>query len=335
MSDYANSRKFLDEITAEAYNDKIREPALKLWAKHLDPTNPQWKYVSFKPFSVETKDGKAHVAAMTDKRLPGIGIVGYFASTDIGCGVLALDKAVKYFESQTNITDIYGPINGTLPNDYRINLSDDYVFPGEPINPDWYLETFKLAGFEVFNQYVSAISKHYSLFTKLYIRLPAKQVAADFQTRAFGTKDPESDFLTYHEIRNAIFPHQSVYCPAISLAERKYNLGKPAPYFDPKYTYFLEKAGRAVGFIMAYPYENDLVIKTLGVLPEFRGKRLSGILIHRVHDEAKADGLAAAIYAMIRMGNSVSRMKHPGVKVFRRYVTMHRAVRQNSSTEDV
>ncbi len=125
---------------------------------------------------------------------------------------------------------------------------------------------------------------------------------------------------------NAIFPHNSIYCPVITWEERVYNVADHDPIFDPNYSYFLEDNGKAIGFIVAYPYQQNLIVKTIGLLPEYRNKNLSGILIKKVHDKANADGLKAAIYSTIRVGNAVYNMKRPGVRVFRRYMTMHKAL---------
>ncbi len=315
------SLKSLNAITNEAYNDQIRPVALNLWRKHLQPENPQWKFITAKPFTIKDKNGSAHVMAMLDKRLPSIGIVGYFACTNSTAGVRALKQATEWLKKQ-GITDTYGPINGTLPSDYRLNLKDDFYFPGEPVNPSWHIEAFEGAGFKTFNHYVSGISKHYSTLMKLAIKKPKKGFE-HLTVRPFNVKSLKHDFKAYHDLRNAIFPLQSVYCPAISLEERIYNAsGK----FDPNYTYFLVDKDHEVGFIMAYAYKNKLIIKSIGMLPEYRGKRLRGLLIKSIREQAKKEGLEACIYAMVRVGNDIYKTRSFGVKIFRKYVTMHLTV---------
>lgn len=315
-----SSLKQLNSITNEAYNEDIRQVALNLWAKHLQPKNPQWTYITAKPFYLKNKSGSAHVMAMVDKRLPEIGIVGYFACTNSTVGAEVLNQAANWLKKEFDLSDVYGPINGTLPNDYRLNLKDDFRFPGEPVNPSWHVDAFREAGFNIFNRYVSGISKHYQLLMKFVIRKPKKGFE-HLTVRSFNTKRLKQDFKKYHDLRNAIFPFQSIYCQAISLEERAYNAsGK----FDPNYTYFLVDGKREVGFIMAYAYEGQLILKTIGLLPEYRGKRLAGLLLKPVHDQASKQGLKTAIYGMVRVGNAAYKMKKPGVKVFRKYVTMHK-----------
>ncbi len=319
-SDLQRSLKQLTAITNTAYNDQIRHVALNIWQKHLNPDNPQWRYLTRKSFYISNKSGSAHVMAMIDSRLPQHGIVGYFACTNSAVGAEVLTEACAWLKKEHNLHDVYGPINGTLPNDYRLNVDDDYVFPGEPVNPRWHIDAFREAGFNIFNRYASGKLKYYQILLKFALRKPHKDFA-HLTVRPFNNSDYDQDFKIYHELRNQIFPFQSTYCPAISLEERIYNSsGK----FDPAYTYFLNDSGKDIGFVMAYPYKNQLVLKTIGLLPAYRGKRLTSLLLDPIHKQAARDQLHTSIYGMVRVGNRVYKNKHPMAKVFRNYVTMHK-----------
>jgi GNAT superfamily N-acetyltransferase len=321
-----SSLKQLIKITVMSHSEEISTIANLVWRKHLQAENPLWKFVTARPFSINDKNGSAHVIAMVDRRLPTIGLVGFFACTNPSVGAKVLKQASAWLKEENGIKDVYGPINGTITRDYRLNLSDDYRVPGEPVNPIWYVDAFKEAGFTVFNRYVSGISRHYSLFIKLIsMKKPAKDYS-HIVLRPFDAHHKLKDLKKYHELMNAIFPSQSIYCPVLSWEERVYNIADRDPIFDPNYTYFLEEHSRTIGFIVAYPYQKKLIVKTIGLLPEHRGKNLSVLLIKKVHDQAKKDGLEAAIYATIRVGNAVYKMKRPGVKVYRKYVTMHKTV---------
>lgn len=317
-----NSLIFLSEIANLAYNSAIRSRAIEQWQKDLDPKNPQWKYVEFKSFIFDSSSGKAHIFAMIDKRLPEIGMVGYFACTDSESGARVISQACKWLKTVHKIKDVYGPINGTLPNDYRINLSDDFVFPGEPLNPKWYLEAFELAGFSVFNRYASGRLKHINIILRNAFK-NSTRVDKRFSIRPFEGDVHGNDFKIYNTVRNKIFPKQSIYCAAISLEERIYNSsGK----FDPRYTYFLLDNSVEIGFVMAYIYDKMLILKTIGILPEYRGMKLSRLLLEPVHKNAMKDGAKTAIYALVREGNEVHRRRHPLARIFRRYVTMHKSI---------
>lgn len=314
----------LIEITEKTHNKQILTVANSIWQKHLQTENPLWKHIAVEPFSINNRCGSAHVMGMFDKRLPNIGLVGFFASTNSAVGAKVLQEATDWLREKHGTKNVYGPINGTITRDYRLNLADDFRVPGEPVNPLWFIEAFNEAGFKTYNRYVSGISKHYQLFIKFYTAQRPSKEYSHVTLRPFDINNQLGDLKKYHDLMNAIFPSQSIYCPVLSWEERVYNIAENNPIFDPTYTYFLEDKDQAIGFIVTYPYENRLILKTVGLLPQYRGKHLSGLLIKRVHDQASQDGLEAAIYSTIRVGNSVYKMKRPGVRVFRKYITMQK-----------
>ena len=316
------SLKLLQEITKKTHNDQISPVAQGVWEKHLRPKNPLWGIITAKAFSIENK---AHVIAMVDPRLPGIGLVGFFGCTSTEVGVQILNRACKWLKNEHGIKDVYGPIHGTITRDYRFNLDEDFKVPGEPVNPSFYIDAFRMAGFEIFNQYVSGMSKHYKIFNKLFVRVPSKKYS-HLTLRPFGSQGQIEDLRIYHELMNEIFPSQSIYCPVISWEERYYNRADKNIVFDPNYSYFLEDGKKAIGMIIASSYENKLLISVLGVLPKYRGHHVSGLLIRKAHEQAANNGLEAALYGMIRVGNQVYRMKRPGAKIYRRYITMRKQI---------
>ncbi len=319
----SESLQRLQTLTNATYNPQIAPLANQLWEKHLQAKNPLWKFVTAKPFFFETKNGSAHVIAMIDKRLPNLGLVGYFACSDAPAGAKALKEAEQWFKKR-GISEIFGPINGTATSDYRLNLSDDYWFPGEPVNPLFHIDAFQKAGFAEFNHYGSGLVKHHRLFAKAFIRLPKDHTGITI--RPFNVQNQLRDLKTFHELMTAIFPHQSIYCPTLSWEERLYNFSDKNLFFNPRYTYFLEDKDKPVGMIISFPFKQNLVIKTIGVLPEYREKHLSSLLIRRVHEVAAEDNLKAAIYAMVRFGNTIHKRKRPGVKTVRHYVTMRKRI---------
>jgi GNAT superfamily N-acetyltransferase len=325
MTDFLEpSLRQLLAITSKTHNEQILPIANSIWQKHFQEENPLWRHIVAQPFYIHNNTGEAHVMAIYDKRLPGIGMVGFFACTDKGAGVKVLQQACQWLKEKYGLRNVYGPIDGTITRDYRFNLDDDYKIPGEPVNPKWYPDVFQQAGFKVYNHYVSGIAKHYRLFIKFYTAQKPSKKYSHVILRPFNTGNQLGDLKIYHNLMNVIFPYNSIYCPVLSWEERVYNLAGKDPIFDPKYTFFLEDKSQAIGFIVAHSYNKQLILKTIGLLPEYRGKHLSGMLIKKVHEQASQDGLEEAIYSTIRVGNAVYKMKRPGVQVFRRYVTMQK-----------
>lgn len=318
------SLELLTRITNETYDPATAPIANALWQQHLHYKNPLWKHLTMKTFVTDNSNGSAHVIAFTDARLPNKGFVGYFGATSPATGAAVLAQANSWLKTK-GIHDIYGPINGTITADYRFNLDPDHKIPGEPVNPTWYIDIFHQAGFETFNRYVSGLVKH----PQLYIRLAmSKKPTKGYEHIALRPFDPNTkrNIPVYHQLMNAIFPANSIYCPIITLEERTYNIVSSGTLFNPDYCYFAYDGDKAVGFIVAYPYNGNLVLKTVGVLPKYRGKRIANLLVHKVHAQAKKDNLRRAIYSTIRDTTKVYKMKRPGLKIFRHYITMHKTL---------
>lgn len=313
----------LTEIVNKTHNILYKDLVIEKWKKHLNEKNPIWNYLDVKKSFIKKSGNSAHSIAFIDKRLPSIGFIGFFESTNKVLGHKVIEENCEWLKGK-NIKQIFGPINGSITVDYRFNLSEDYIVPGEPINPRWYIDVFKESNFDIYNRYVSGISRHYSVFIKFINLYRPTMDTKNICLRPIETKNGLDDLKVYHNLMNAIFPSNSIYCPKISLKERLYNIRDDLNIFDPKYSFFLEDDGEPIGMIVAYSYNNDLIIKTLGIIPEYQNKRLSGLLIKKVHDQAQKYGLNNAIYSTIRVGNRIYRMKRPGVKIFRRYVTLSR-----------
>lgn len=319
------SRLLLTRITNLTHTKQTATVANRVWLRHLQPKNPLWQHVSTKIFTVDDHTGTAHVIALIDKRLPGIGLVGYFGATTQSAGSNVLTRACNWLKLQ-GLKDVYGPINGTITADYRLNIADDYQIPGEPVNPTWYIDVFENVGFRVFNRYVSGLVRHPRLYIRLAMPKRSTKDVEHIHLQPFDTTLTKRSVKAYHQLMNAIFPSNSIYCPVISLAERTYNLVSSQTRFDPNYSYIAYDDDKAVGFIVAYPLHESFVIKTIGVLPEYRGKRVSNLLVRTVHDQAEKDGLKTAIYSTIRESTKVYKMKRPGLTIHRRYVTLHRSL---------
>lgn len=317
----ANSREFLTNINQEVLaGDELRYSQL-IWDKGLREDNPAWKYIKYKMFVVDGSIGKAHVLAMIDKRLPNIGLVGYFATNSIDAGVRVLKMACKYLKKE-GLTRVYGPIDGTIINNYRLNLDPEYYFPGEPINPKMYLETFSKADFEEHNRYhTGETSVRNVKFMNLFMKPPLNKYPKA-RIRSFDPNNFDNDFTLMIDLFNQIFAQLSIYCTKYTDEEFRHIFEDQRHLFTSEHAKFLLDGEKAIGAILSYPYKDSLIIKTVGVLPKYQGTGLSKMLISSIHDAAHEGGLKKIIYALVRQGNSIDKMKRPGVKITRNYMTM-------------
>jgi len=89
-----------------------------------------------------------------------------------------------------------------------------------------------------------------------------------------------------------------------------------------------EKDGKDVGFCSSVldPINNLIVLKTIGVLPEYQNKRIGSALLCYQHKKAQEMKLSKEIYALIQLGNIVTKLPYPGIKVIRKYVTLEKQI---------
>ena len=65
--------------------------------------------------------------------------------------------------------------------------------------------------------------------------------------------------------------------------------------------------------------QSTLTLKTICVLPVYRGLGLGNALAYKIHLDAKNNGFKKIIYALIREGNSINNFPKEGTVIFRRY----------------
>lgn len=319
----SDHKLLLDRLTSIAnthYPDSIRDYAINLWQSLLVDSNPTWKYQKHKVFIVDEGGDTACVLAIIDSRLPKIGIVGFFAASNATVGSRVLQQASDYLASLGK-KQMVGPIDGLLLYNYRLNSDDTLDFFGEPVNPGYFIDAFKDAGFTVCNEYVSGVTQKYQLLDKLLGPGPIKKYPSAV-VRNFNTATMQQDFAIMANISQSIFSSLSLYCPDFSTDEMMFlsQISKSVD-FNPRYTQILEVEGKPVGGIMSIRNNDRLIVKTLGVIPEYQGTGLGRMLIHSMHQNAKEDGIKEIVYALIRRGNRVDKMPRPGVKVYRKYYT--------------
>jgi N-acetylglutamate synthase-like GNAT family acetyltransferase len=91
-----------------------------------------------------------------------------------------------------------------------------------------------------------------------------------------------------------------------------------------------DKDGKDVGFCSSIidPINNIIILKTIGVLSEYQNKRVGAALLHYQHKIAQEKEFTKEIYALIKLGNIVTKLPYPGIKVIRKYVALEKEITQ-------
>lgn len=309
----------LSQLGRILYPDAICQELLVYWSRALSQANPLWSHLRHKTF-IEHGQGKVtHLIAMIDERLPGVGFIGFY-ETDREDSNELIQSACKWLRHQGG-KHIVSLFDGSILQRYRFNNETDQAFAGEPVNPSYYQVQFKAAGFKSYNHYVSGIREDYNTILP-QVEAATLALPKDFFIREIDLSNFEADLKIIYDLSIPVFRGTSPYFVEYSFSELAYWYVPRKSQISPRYLEFLYHKDRPIGACHSFVQNNQLVMKTIGVLPEFQNQGISRTLIYSQHKKAHQDGLSAVIYALVRTGNAVTKMPYPGVKIYRTYQTM-------------
>jgi hypothetical protein len=312
------SLSILKELGVKLYSKEVAQERLQYWEYALSKNNPYWNYGEAQGFVLDTSEAKSHIIASHDKRLAGIGFLGFYESDFSQIGYV-VEEAEKWLRSR-GCKKIIGPFDFSILHRYRFNEKSDWpVFRGEPTNLDYYQKQFENVGFVLFNHYMSGIRTDYNTILPY---TEGADVLGDFKIRTIDLNDYENELRMLHSLQMKVFSGTSEYFVPFSVEEFLYWYLPLKDKINPRYVEILMSGDDPVGFCYSFVEGDKLIMKTIGLIPEMRNTGASRILIYSQHKKAFEDNLKAVIYALIRTGNVVSKMPYPGVEIFRNYFTM-------------
>jgi len=292
----------------------------------LSPDNPFFNFAIIKNF-VAIDDNKilGHVSAIKDKRLDKVGIIGFYdCINDIQISNLLLDNAVKYLRDN-NCSIIRGPINLSIWHGYRFienQKRNPTLF--DPFNKDYYVKFWQDFGFKIIERYVSAVRSDFNYvlpYTKSQYEINIKE---GFKIREFDKNKSEEELKLIYNLSKRIF-YDSWNQVDISFQEFYYIYKNILDKIDPYFFEIIEtKESEPVGFSFAIPnpfIEEQLILKTMGVLKEYQGKKLASTFMYSQHTKAKEKGYNECYYPLIRIGNNISKFPYQGYEIITNYVS--------------
>ena len=259
----------------------------------------------------------------------------YIGNLEIFCKDLEfLEKAFEklFLELKKESVEILiGPLNGNTWNKYRF-VTERYwrePFLMEPVNDVVDVEIFKKIGFVSIAEYFSSIAE---LNDKKYLKNLSEKVEKvknilnrkrkdnkkfkDFDIRQIKIKTAENQDLhnvleKIYDLTIKAFKNNFLY----SEIDKNTFLQMYEQYEEKlvkKYLKFAYLNDELIGFVFGMPdylemsYKGKvetIILKTIGVLPEFNGCGISYLLIDEFVKDALDDGYKYIIYALMYAGN--------------------------------
>lgn len=303
----------------------VPESARRLRSR-LSPRNPLFRFAAPRHFvALRGSQAVGTITAMIDTRavFNGVptGYVGFFACTeDLSVARSLIDAAVADL-SRRGARRILAPVDGSIWHGYRFLVSgfEEPAFPSEPRNPPWYPSLFERCGFARCATYCSVVRTDLAAQAARFAPTLAASCLAGFRFRPMSVVHWRRDLRLLYELSKAIFSDHLAYVD-ISFDEFRSIYSGASPLLADV---FLAHApdGTPAGFVSGYPdyapilrrlkrgdrsagwIHDTTVIKTIGVLPQFRRQGMGSALAAIMYARARKRGSTSVIWALMAEDN--------------------------------
>ena len=304
--------------------------------KLLDKNNPSFRFIKIKNFiAYKYNEVIGHVSSIIDSRLNkddiSIGLIGFYECIeDDKISSLLINKAIKYLKDK-NCKVIRVPIDLTIWYNYRfvIDQKETDSFMLEPLTKNYYINQFEREGFKSCNEYASAKREDFNTILSYTKKDYEEIIKEGFVIRNLTKKNFKKDILSIYKLVNEIFQDSWSFVK-ISKEEYLYIYKDYKDIIDKLLIQIImDKEGKDIGFcssIIDSLNKNTIILKTIGILPEYQNKKIGAALLYSKHKKAQEIGILNAIYALIKIDNNVTKLPYPGVKVIRKYITLEKQI---------
>ncbi|MCL2058962.1 MAG: GNAT family N-acetyltransferase [Oscillospiraceae bacterium] len=235
---------------------------------------------------------------------PDKGYIGCFEMADMDIGKRQLEAYTRELLAAGH-RRVIAPINGDTWHSYRLVSwsGGEAAFPLEPQNPLWYNDVYKACGYKPLKRYSSdAFYIGGEAEPRGGVHAPGKRGFLDGDLLLRGFRDG-SDIRTIYDISLRGFDDNFLYSEISYEAFEM--LYKPfLPSIDSDLAIIAEIGGKPAGFMFSYVSGGRLILKTIAVLPDFRGRGVGAAMVGQVVQAGRAKGLRTAIAALIAEGNN-------------------------------
>lgn len=279
--------------------------------------------IQFLPISgIENEELQAHVALIIDKRLPkGEAFFGFLEAPNDTEVFGLMWNALTNEARGRGVNVLKGPINGSIWHQYRCVKDTDGSpwFKTEMLTELYYYNLLQSQKPITQVEYFSASREPYDIVLKLINPESLNKMKSYGFSMKVAEQITQSDLKTIANISRQVFKdnwgytelNDQEFAGLYSAGEINKNLNA---------LYLLYKGDDIIGFCSTFKEnKSTLLLKTICVLPEYRGLGLGNALAYKIHEDAKKDNIKKIIYALIREGNSISNFPKDGTVTLRRY----------------
>lgn len=265
-----------------------------------------------------------------------VGFVGHYATADGAAAAHLITHACQKLQEK-GCSLAVAPIDGSTWRSYRFvtEFGTEPRFLFEPDHPADWPDHFRACGFETFARYFSALN------TDLTFENPELQdIANDLRQRGVVIR-PIDETRFEEELHNIyrVATHafrQHLLFTQIAEEEFAHYYHQLRTWLPLNLTLIGDRRGELVGFVFAVPdllqrqrgeLVTTVVVKSIAILPNPNLWGLGQLLLERVHQLARRQGLHRAIYALERDSPPVRKRSAIYARPFRNYALFSKVLR--------
>ena len=274
--------------------------------RQLAPQNPFLAFGSRQGFLAAGAGGpEAHACAIIDKRLPGVGLIGYFEAAGGEAAAAVLDAACAHL-AELGLKKIFGPVNDTVWQRYGAASGNAEPFYGEPYTPAAYAGYFGAAGFTARDRRVSAVLPAEELPFAAFSGREQDLLGKGYTFEELAPAELPARAREIHALAGEVFSGSPLFVPA-SYEEFLYSAGAQAGAAGAHFI-LAGCGGRPAAFLWGLPDAcsggENFIFKTIAVLPQHRRSGLGGALFCRMQARVRERGFKRCFFSTMRAGNA-------------------------------
>jgi GNAT superfamily N-acetyltransferase len=231
--------------------------------------------------------------------------VNEVASSEISAALL---RAASEYLKDLGCTQILGPINFSTWFPYRfltLRTNSSLGFAWEPMNPPHYPSLFENFGFKVYGKYRSTGHSSLHQFRDKMENGFLTGVSAGFRMRELSGDDVNDETILklLYQMTMVAFADNTLF-EKIPFEFFKQIYVPAAKERADGITFIIEtEIGEPAGYIYAFLDDGYLVLKTVCVLPKFRGQALTNALLFKVAERGINKNATKHIVALTQLEN--------------------------------
>ncbi|MFA6295509.1 MAG: GNAT family N-acetyltransferase [Candidatus Paceibacterota bacterium] len=288
----------------------VAKSKVQEFEKTFSLNNPFFKYGKVENYFIfDDSQVVGHIAVIIDERFDDKGIVGFFECENRREYADQLFDKASIFLKNAGKKQYRGPINISVWQNFRVSFPEDnQPFCLEPFTLGYYRDLFLNNGFDVGHQNITTTESIEKTKIKDYNSFYSKSINDGYSYQLLSEENFKESIGDIYSLTSKIFEGSYSFYK-ISEEEFLYFAEQYTQIPKPYYVFLLKNSEhKSVGFFFAMPdifnlNEKSLVLKTIGLLPEYQGKNLGSAMLYFVYMKAEKDGFKKFIFSTMSVDN--------------------------------